>query len=164
MSAWKKPSRNTCVKKISTPSSASRCRSTPAAFSDSVREIGMPCIRSITNTSLLQKSQNTSGTSSSSVSWKLRRSWLALAASIIRSSSSCRYLSNSATTSRGLSRLPSADTRSIQTATSRISARSLSITGSMPGRSTLTATSRPRYGPAFSVAKCTCAIDALATG
>ena len=33
-------------------------------------------------------------------------------------------------------------------------------TSSMPGRSTLTATSRP----SFSVAKCTCAIDALATG
>jgi hypothetical protein len=36
----------------------------------------------------------------------------------------------------------------------------VSITGSMPGRSTLTATSRP----SGSTAKCTCAIDALATG
>ena len=43
---------------------------------------------------------------------KLRRSWLPLAASRIRSSSSCRYLSNSPTTSRGRSRLPSADSRS----------------------------------------------------
>ncbi|MNY10029.1 hypothetical protein D3C86_1429830 [compost metagenome] len=47
---------------------------------------------------------------------------------------------------------------------SRISARSLSITGSMPGRSTFTATSRPWFGPPRSVAKCTCAMDALATG
>ncbi len=38
---------------------------------------------------------------------KLRRSWLALAASRIRSSSSSRCFSNSATTSRGFSRLPS---------------------------------------------------------
>ncbi|MDT4821275.1 hypothetical protein FQZ97_544460 [compost metagenome] len=47
---------------------------------------------------------------------------------------------------------------------SRISARSLSITGSMPGRSTFTATSRPWLAPPLSMAKWTCAIDALATG
>ncbi|MNT48891.1 hypothetical protein D3C72_1857010 [compost metagenome] len=34
----------------------------------------------------------------------------------------------------------------------------------MPGRSTFTATSRPWQGPPLSVAKCTCAIEALATG
>ena len=33
MSAWKKPSRNTCVKKISTPARASRLKSMPAARS-----------------------------------------------------------------------------------------------------------------------------------
>ena len=42
MSAWKKPSRNTCVKKISTPARASRGRSTFAARSSSMRPIGMP--------------------------------------------------------------------------------------------------------------------------
>ncbi len=90
----------------------------------------------------------------------LRRSCAAFAASRTRSSSSCRYLSNSATTWRGLSRLPSADQRSTTRATWRISSTSSSIAASMPGRSTLTATSRP----SFRTAKCTCAIDALATG
>ena len=69
-------------------------------------------------------------------------------------------MSNSATTSRGFRRLPSALSRSTQRASVCSSVRSSSITASMPGRSTLTATSRP----SFSVAKCTCAIEALATG
>ena len=94
----------------------------------------------------------------------LRRSWAALAASRMRSSSSCRYLSNSATTSRGLRRLPSEDRPSIQPAIMRMSARSFSMVGSMPGRSTLTATSRTAPPRSRRVAKWTCAIEALATG
>ncbi len=121
-------------------------------------------MRSITITSEWHKSQNISGISTRSSPAMLRRSCAALAASRSRSSSSCRYLSNSATTSRGFRRLASADRRSTQPAIMRISARSFSITGSMPGRSTLTATSRVRPSRSRRVAKCTWAMDALATG
>jgi hypothetical protein len=108
MSAWKKPSRNTWVKKISTPARDSCGRSTPWARSASICEIGVPCMRSITITLRAHQSQCTSGSISSVESAKLRRSCEQLAASRIRSSSSCRYLSNSATTSRGFRRRPSA--------------------------------------------------------
>lgn len=121
-------------------------------------------MRSMTSTVGVQNSQYISGTSSRSSPAKLRRNWLPLAASRIRSSSSCRYLSNSATTSRGFRRLPSAHRRSAHTAMSRSNARSESITGSMFGRSTFTATALPACCPALTVAKCTCAIEALATG
>ncbi len=94
----------------------------------------------------------------------LRRSCAALEASRSRSSSSWRYLSNSATTSRGFRRLPSADRRSTHPAIRRMRARSFSMTGSMFGRSTLTATSRPASRPPRRVAKCTWAMEALATG
>ena len=94
----------------------------------------------------------------------LRRNCAALEASRTRSSSSCRYLSNSATTSRGLSRLPSADSFSTQPAIVRIRLRSFSMARSMLGRSTLTATSRPAWRPSRKIAKWTWAIDALATG
>ena len=50
MSAWKKPSRNTWVKKISTPARASRGMSTPAARSRSTWLMGMPLMRCITIT------------------------------------------------------------------------------------------------------------------
>ena len=118
-------------------------------------EIGVPCMRSITITRCAHKSQYTSGTSSSGEPSKLRRSWLALAASRIRSSSSSRWCANSATTSRGLRRRPSAHHRSTSCAAVSSSARSLAITASTPGRSTLTATSRAvvqlrRGGPARS--------------
>jgi hypothetical protein len=47
MSAWKKPSRNTCVKKISTPSRASFGMSMPAARRRSEAFTGMPWMRSM---------------------------------------------------------------------------------------------------------------------
>ncbi|MNY68797.1 hypothetical protein D3C86_2066210 [compost metagenome] len=50
MSAWKKPSRNTWVKKISTPSLDSFFRSTPASIRRSVCDTGKPYMRSITIT------------------------------------------------------------------------------------------------------------------
>ena len=90
MSAWKKPSRNTCVKKIVTPSRASFWMSTPASRRRSIWLIGTPYMRSITITLGVHSSQNISGTSSSVEPAKLRRSCAALAASRIRSSSSCR--------------------------------------------------------------------------
>ena len=68
----------------------------------------------------------------------------ALAASRIRSSSSCRYLSNSATTSRGLQALAVGPQPLDPAAPASASARGRRrSTRSMPGRSTFTATSRP---------------------
>ena len=57
MSAWKKPSRNTWVKKISTPARASAGMSMPFSRSVSTCEIGVPCMRSITITRCAQQSQ-----------------------------------------------------------------------------------------------------------
>src|SRR6266571_84369 len=78
----------------------------------------------------------------------------------MRSSSSDKCRANSATTSRGLRRLPSAQKRSTRPAAASISARSSAITGIIPGRRILTAASVPPG----SVARCTWATDALATG
>ena len=50
MSAWKKLCRNTCVKKISTPFSASLAMSVPRARSSSTRLTMMPWMRSMTMT------------------------------------------------------------------------------------------------------------------
>jgi hypothetical protein len=50
MSAWKKLSRNTWLKKICTPRSASTWKLTPAALSAAISSIGMPYTRSITST------------------------------------------------------------------------------------------------------------------
>ncbi len=108
-----------------------------------MRPIGMPAIRSMTSTSLAVQSQWTSGTRSSAERRKLRRSCEQFAASRVRSSSSWIVLSNSATTSRGRSRLPSRHSRSTSDAAVCISARSCSITSATFGRSTLTATGVP---------------------
>ena len=138
--------------------------STPASRKRSTWLIGMPFIRSITITSVWQKSQNISGIKTRFKPFILRRSWVALAASRTKSNSSCRYLSNSATTSLGLRRLPSTDKRSTQLANMRMRLKSLLMTLSMPGRNTFTATSRLTPLRSTIAAKCTCAIDALATG
>ena len=76
----------------------------------------------------VHQSQWTSGTASSGESAKLRRNCEQLAASRIRSSSSCRCLANSATTSRGFRRLPSAHRRSSRPARASSSAMSWSMT------------------------------------
>ena len=135
----------------------------PAARSRSICEIGMPCMRSMTITVAVHRSQYTSGTISSFESAKLRRSCEAFAASRIRSSSSCRYLANSATTSRGFRRLPSDQSFSSRLAKVSSRARSCLMTGSMFGRRILTATSWPPSS-GFRRAKWTCAIEAQATG
>ena len=57
MSAWKKPSRNAWVKKISTPWWASFFMSTPAARRASIWLIGIPWMRSMVSTSLRVRSQ-----------------------------------------------------------------------------------------------------------
>ena len=121
-------------------------------------------MRSITSTSVVHKSQYISGIMTRPRPSILRRNWAALEASRIRSSSSCRYLSNSATTSRGLRRRPSSDQPSINPAIQRIRPRSWSIASNMPGRKTLIATSRSWPWRSRIRPKCTCAIEALATG
>ena len=62
MSAWKKPSRKTCVKKISTPLRPSVGMSMPAARIASRSFTGMASILSITMTSFVHQSKYTSGT------------------------------------------------------------------------------------------------------
>ncbi len=57
MSAWKKPSRNTCVKKISTPVRAMYWMLVPWARIASTWLMGMPYMRSITITSVAHQSQ-----------------------------------------------------------------------------------------------------------
>src|SRR5712691_6047441 len=160
MSAWKNPSRNTWVKKISTPVRASFGMSTPWRRSSSTWLTGVPRILCMVMTVPAHQSQYTSGTTSSGESGKLRRNWLALAASRMRSSSSNRCRANSATTSCGFKRLPSAQKRSTRPAPASSSARSSTITGSIPGRRIFTAASVPPR----STARCTCATEALATG
>ena len=54
MSAWKKLCRNTCVKKIRTPFSASCAMSVPAACRRAMSLMGTPWMRSITMTSVRQ--------------------------------------------------------------------------------------------------------------
>ena len=93
-----------------------------------------------------------------------RRSWAPLAASRTKSNSSCKCLSNSATTSRGLRRLPSALIFSSQPAIMRIRFKSFSMACNILGRSTLTATSCTTPCLFFHKAKWTCAMEALATG
>jgi hypothetical protein len=104
---------------------------------------GVPYILSITMTPALQKSQYISGTSSSLEVAKLRLSWLALAASRVRSSSSPRYFSNSFTTNFGLRRRPSAQSFSIRSAATFSKEMSCSMIRVMPGRKIFTAAWRP---------------------
>ena len=115
----------------------------PLAINVSTSEIGVPSIHSMVMTVRLQKSKYTLGTMSMGLFSNWRPNWLALAASCIKSNSSCRYLSNSCTTSRGFKRLPSRNNFSNQTAPQCIKAKSCSITGLMSGRKTLTATFLP---------------------
>ena len=120
----------------------------------------MPRMRSITMTSWRQRSQYTSGTCSSGLPAKLRLSCEALPASRIRSSSFRIVFSYSTTTSRGRRRRESGQYSSARPASACSTSRSRSIASRMPGRSTLTTTSRP----SGSVAACTWAMDAAASG
>ena len=114
MSAWKKPSRNTCVKKISTPARDEALEvDSRRASASSIRPIGMPAIRSITSTSACGPVPVDLGHAAAAANRrKLRRSCEQFAASRVRSSSSWIVLSNSATTSRGRRRRPSLHSRS----------------------------------------------------
>ena len=93
-------------------------------------------MRSITMTRGVHQLQYIAGTRNNSEPSKLRRSWLAFAASRIRSSSSSRWRANSATTWRGFSRRPSAHNRSTRPAAVSSSMTSRATARSTPGRST----------------------------
>ena len=160
MSAWKKPSRKTCVKKIVTPSRASFVMSTPAARSRSTladrhavhalhhhhagraqvpHHLGHPT------------RARPSCCAAAAPHWRPRARDRARRAGRRRTRPPLRAASG-ACHRRSPARPSAPGVRS--------SARSSSMAASMPGRSTLTATSRP----SCRTAKCTCAIDALATG
>ena len=150
MSAWKKPSRNTCVKKISTPSRASFGISTPAARSVSTWLIGTPTMRSITSTRGRGK-----------LPVHLRHEQQIEPGEIAAQLAAVRGLAHQVefvvqvfvefrdhlARLQALVRRP----RDVppRSAMSRSSARSESITGSMPGRNTFTATSLPACTPGF---------------
>ena len=122
----------------------------------------------MTITSGLQKSQCTAGTYRRGEPSKLRRSCEALPASRIRSSSSRTVFSYSRTTSMGLRRLLPSQLLCAKWASACSTSRSRAITACMPGRSTLTTTSRVfaplRSTSGRSSAACTCAMDAAASG
>ena len=162
MSAWKKPSRNTWVKKISTPARASCGMSTPlrAQHVHLARSACRACAPSPSRAASSSPS-TPAGTASSGESSKLRRSWLAFAASRIRSSSSSRWRANSATTSRGFRRRPSAHRRSIRPAAVSSSATSFAIAALHARAQHL---HRHLACRPAARAKCTCATEALATG
>ena len=90
----------------------------------------------------------------------MRLSCEALAASRIRSSSSRMVFSYSSTISSTRSRRASVEWVLARRASSCITSRSREMISFIPGRSTLTTTSVP----SFSVAACTCAIEAAASG
>ena len=161
MSAWKKPSRNTWVKKIVTPSRASFWMSTPASRRRCVWLIGTPCMRSMTITSMVQQSQTISGTmhqvQALHVAPQLRGvGGLAHQVELV--------VQVVVELGHHLARLQplAVGAEPLDPARQRVQQRQVVLDrpSSMPGRSTFTATSRP----SCSVAKCTCAIDALATG
>ena len=134
--------------------------SVPSSRRRATSEIWMPRIRSMTMTSCRQRSQWTSGTCRSRLPAKLRLSCEALPASRMRSSSFRIVFSYSTTTSRGRRRRESGQYSSARPARARSTSRSRSIASRMPGRSTLTTTSRP----SLSVAACTWAMEAAASG
>ena len=103
-------------------------------------------MRSITITFWVHRSQIISGTITRRRPSMLRRSCAALAARAPGRARRAGRLSNSATTSRGFRRRRRRQARSTQRRPACASAfRSSSITSSMPGRSTFTATSRPSF-------------------
>ena len=165
MSAWKKPSRNTWVKKIVTPSRASLRMSTPACAQplDLADRHAVHALHhdhlgvAVVPVHLRDQHQVQAAPCCGAAG----RRWRPRAPGPARRAGTCRTRPPPRAASGAGRRR---DSRSTQPAIMRISARSFSITGSMPGRSTFTATSRSSPPLSISVAKCTCAIEALATG
>ena len=163
MSAWKNPSRNTCVKKISTPARASRGTSMPAA-----RELVDAPDRDARHAlhdqhlAAVHQSQCTSGTSSSGELAEVAAQLRAVGRLahevelVVRSSSRTRRRPRAAAAACRPTTAVSTSSRAVC-----ISAEVLRRSPrAMFGRSTLTATGVP----SGSSARCTCATDALATG
>ena len=160
MSAWKKPSRNTCLKNISAALARITSGSKPAAIRASRSSEAMPLTRSRVRTRRAVRSQSTRGTRKPSSSAQFSASSEAAAASSRRSISIRVEAAMVCTTATGLSLRLLGCSRSTQAAIQAKKSRSRVISRSMSGRSTLTATG----SPSLVTAKCTCAIDAAATG
>ena len=126
---------------------------------------GMPYTRSSVSTRSAVCDQITSGTYRSSLSCQKRRSTLALAPSRCRSSSAASVFSISSTIACGRILSAAGCVRLTTPATAFSSAMSPAICFSMSGRSTFTTTSRETpFASGGSVAACTCAMDADASG
>ena len=161
MSAWKKPSRNTCVKKISTPARARRFRSMPARAAVDCGRSGCPSSAPSPSLRCVHQSQCISG-------HQQQRRVLEVAAQLRAVRRLARQVElvveRLVELGDDLARpqaLAVATTAARPAARRCASARGPSRSPRRcSGRSTLTATGVP----SGSSAKCTCATDALATG
>ncbi len=160
MSAWKKPSRNTCLKKLSAARARIWSGSKPAAISAARSSEAIPLTRSSVSTRRAVRCQSTRGTRKPWSPAKFSASSEAAAASRRRSISSRVQSAKVSTTLIGLRRRKPGWRRSTQVAIQAKKSMSRTIWRSMPGRSTLIATS----SPAAVTPKCTWAIEAAATG
>ena len=161
MSAWKKLWRNTCVKKI-VHAVLGELLDVGAELAQA-RDLGdLDAADALHDHDVLAAAgpSRPRGTCSSGLPAKLRLSCEALPASRIRSSSFRIVFSYSRTTSIGRKRRDSGQYSSARPARVCSTSRSRSIASRIPGRSTLTTISRP----SVSVAACTWAIEAAASG
>ncbi len=145
-SAWKKPSRNTCLKKARAAFSRIARGSRPAATSAARSSMGMPATRSRVSTSRLVRRQSTAGTRKSGSSPKFCRSSEAAAASKRRSISRRTVSASVSTTATGFNRRSAGCDALDEIGEPE---EEIEIAGEGPaifGRSTLTATSAPSDG------------------
>ncbi len=159
-SPWKKPSRKTCLKIASAATVSTRSGSWPAAMIAARSSIGIPAMRSRVRTRRPVRDQSTAGTCRLGSAAKFSASSDAAAASILKSISWPTDSAKRETESTNRSRRRSGRSHSMRSASQKNRSRSRPNARSMPGRSTLTATGRP----SVVAAKCTCAIEAAATG
>src|SRR5947207_3422189 len=157
-SAWKKPSRNTCLKNAPAALRNKASTSCPAAISAARSSTRMPPMRSVVSTVRPVRSQSIRGTRKLVSPAKFSASSEAAAASKRRSISSCTDCASVSTTSTGFSRRKCGWVRSARRASHKNRSRSRAIARAIPGRNTLTATS----APSVVLAKCNCAIEAAA--
>ena len=163
MSAWKKPSRSAWRRNVWINTRPSFGRSKPLATRRARSDSGVASIHSKVNTSLVVRSQSTAGTRKSGSSLVFSAISESAAASRRKSISTSTERRNVSTTSMSRNRRASADKFSACSAAKVKAPRSAWKRFSTPGRNTLTATARG--SPAVStVARCTCAIEAAATG
>ena len=163
MSAWKKPSRRACRKKLWITARARRLRSNPFASSVARSESGVASIHSSVSTSRAVRSQSTAGTRKSGSSLVFSAISESAAASKRRSISIPIERRSVSTTSTSRSLLASAEIFSALRAANVKASRSTLNRRSMPGRNTFTATAR-EPPQVVTAARCTCAMEAAATG